>query len=167
MITLQGIPKPTFHAFRLLHSLGDEVLYRDDDHGIVTRDSKTGLLSAIMFHYPPEMKTSPPPTDQDREAAEDVIKVGVPTRKQIILENLTPGASFRVEVLAPGRRGDVVWAWQTLGSPATLNRQLEKQLRDFATLDLSFLTADNEGRLVYEEALQPWTLVAVVQVKTA
>ena len=39
MINYQGIVKPTFHAYRFLHSLGDEILSAGSG-GVVTRKRK-------------------------------------------------------------------------------------------------------------------------------
>lgn len=165
LINLQGLPKPAFHAFRFLNWLGDEVLQRDVNHGIVTRDSTTGLVSAILFHYPPESRTSPEPAYQDRVAAERVLAIGLPVRKSIVIEGLEPGVAFRYEMLAPGMQGDVVSAWKNLGSPPTMDRHAEKLLRDYtATPNLRVLTAGGTGELVFEEDLCPWTLIALKQI---
>ncbi|KAH7374055.1 glycoside hydrolase [Cadophora sp. MPI-SDFR-AT-0126] len=166
LINLQGIPKPTFHAFRLLRQLGDEVLKHDPDHGIVTRNSKTGLLSVIMFHYPPEIDTSPPPAYLDCRVAEDSLAIGRPAKKIVMIENLRPGTAFSLELLAPNHPGDVISAWRNLGSPSTLNRGVVEQLTNYAsTLNQRFLAVDREGKIMFEEELLPWTLIAMKQVE--
>ena len=57
MINYQGIVKPSFHAYRMLHALGDEILCRQEDL-IVTRDSKNGEVAALLYNYPAEMKSA-------------------------------------------------------------------------------------------------------------
>lgn len=167
LINVQGIPKPTFHAFRLLYGLGTEVLQNKDDHGIVTRHADTGLISAILFHYPSEVKTSPPPAYLDRQTAEDLLKVGTPQKRRLMIENLQPETAFRLETLSPGRRGDAMSAWRRLGSPSTLDRKTAKVLLEYASsLDVRFINADSNGVLVLEEDMVPWTLICVSQLKS-
>ena len=47
MITLQGAPKPTFHAYRMLHALGDRLLGRTDGL-VVTRHSGTPPWAVVL-----------------------------------------------------------------------------------------------------------------------
>lgn len=164
LINLQGIPKPAFHAFRLLKGLGREVLVQNKSDSIVTRSSENGLISAILFHYPDEVKTSPPPAYNDPRAAESLLKLGSPTTKKLILKGLRPGSPFKVEKLSPGGPGDVKSAYRRLGSPKTLSRQMIKDLRAYAmNLQVSVVNADPEGVLVLEEEMGPWSLIALSQ----
>lgn len=166
MINLQGIPKPAFHAFRLLKSLGKEVLAQDKTESIVTRSPENGLISAILFHYPEEVKTSPPPAYNDSQAAEGLLKVGSPKPKKLVLKGLRPGSAFRVERLSPGGPGDVKSAYRRLGSPKTLSRQMTKDLTAYAmTLDVSLVNADAEGVLILEEEMASWSLIALLQME--
>ena len=48
MINFQVIPKPTFHAYRLLHALGDETIHTGPG-SIVTRHRSTGKLTASLI----------------------------------------------------------------------------------------------------------------------
>ena len=133
---------------------------------MVTRDSTSGILSAMIYHYPPEMRTSPPPSYEDRTIAEQSLKIGKPTKKCVVIEDLDPGAAFRFQMLSPGHRGDVIAAWKKLGSPATINRDIAEQLDSYtSTLNLRILKADEQGKLVFEDVLEPWTLIAIQQIK--
>lgn len=119
-----------------------------------------------MFHYPEEVKTSPPPAYNDPQAAESLLKVGSPKLKKLILKGLRPGSPFRVETLSPGGPGDVKSAYRRLGSPKTLSREMTKDLTAYAmTLDVSVVNADAEGVLILEEEMTPWSLVAVMQME--
>lgn len=164
LINLQGIPKPAFHAFRLLKGLGKEVIAQNRSDSIVTRSPDNGLISAILFHYPDEVKTSPPPAYNDPQAAESVLKLGHPMTKKLVLKGLLPGSPFRVEKLSPGGPGDVKSAYRRLGSPNTLSRQMVKDLTAYAMdLQVSVVSADAEGVLVLEEEMAPWSLIALSQ----
>ncbi|KEY66820.1 hypothetical protein S7711_10124 [Stachybotrys chartarum IBT 7711] len=168
LINLQGIPKPVFHAFRILRNLGSEVLYRDDDHGIITRDPTSGLVQVVLLHYPDEVKTSPPPAYMDRQAAVDLTFVGRSIKKRLFLEGLSPKAPFRSEILVPGGRGDPATAWRALGSPATLSRAKTRELTQYAEkLETKYFNADENGNLVWQEAMKPWTLIRISQLRTA
>jgi xylan 1,4-beta-xylosidase len=164
LINLQGIPKPAFHAFRLLKGLGKEVLAQNKSDSIVTRNPENGLISAILFHYPDEVKTSPPPAYNDPQAAEGLLKLGSPKSKKLVLKGLRPGSPFRVEKLSPGGPGDVKSAYRRLGSPKTLSRQIIKDLTAYAMdLQVSVVNADAEGVLVLEEDMAAWSLIALSQ----
>jgi xylan 1,4-beta-xylosidase len=165
LVNLQGIPKPAWHAFRLLHTLGDEVLVRHDDHGIVTRCSTTGLLSALIFHYPTEVKTSLPPAYKDRDAALATVNTGSPARKQLLLTDISPGTLFRLEKLAPRVKGDPVSLWRTWGCPSSLSRELTKELRLSAeTLTARYIPTPESGQILIDEAMIPWSVTALTQV---
>ncbi|KAH7268012.1 glycoside hydrolase [Fusarium solani] len=165
LVNLQRIPKPTFHAFRILQSLGDQILECNKSDGAIVRNSKSGLLSALLFHYPPELKTSPPPAHNNRSVAHETGSTGEPVRKSILIRGLRPGAVFKKETLTPGGQGDVVSAWEKLGSPMHLTRETTEFLRSYATtLPTELIKADSEGNLLVEQGLAPWTLVAINQI---
>ncbi|KAJ4212838.1 hypothetical protein NW759_011479 [Fusarium solani] len=165
LVNLQGIPKPTFHAFKILQSLGDQILEYNKSDGAIVRNSKSGLLSALLFHYPPELKTSPPPAYKNRSVAHEAVSTGEPVRKSILIRGLRPGAVFKKETLTPGGQGDVVSAWEKLGSPMHLTRETTEFLRSYATtLPTELIKADSEGNLLVEQGLAPWTLVAINQI---
>jgi xylan 1,4-beta-xylosidase len=49
MVTYRGVPKPTFHAYRFLNRLGEELLDRKPG-AIATRHHSSGRLSALLYH---------------------------------------------------------------------------------------------------------------------
>lgn len=72
---------------------------------------------------------------------------------------------FKKETLTPGGQGDVVSAWEKLGSPMHLTRETTEFLRSYATtLPTELIKADSEGNLLVEQGLAPWTLVAINQI---
>ena len=49
MINYQGIVKPSYHAYRMLHQLGDEKIF-SNDHLFVTQDSGNDKITAIAYN---------------------------------------------------------------------------------------------------------------------
>lgn len=65
--------KPAFHALGLLESRRKEVPAQDKTDSVVTCSPENGLISAILFHYPEEVKTSPPLAYNDPQAAKSLL----------------------------------------------------------------------------------------------
>lgn len=163
MITLQGVPKPTFHAYRMLDTLGD-VLLAQTDGAVVTREGLTGAVSALAYHYPAEEAQSVPASFDDRGRAEATQAKGTARMLNMDVAGLAPGAQFEIEVL-DADHGDAIGAWRELGSPAEPTREQTALLRRRATATaVSVASADREGRLTVRRAIDPWSLVLVRQI---
>jgi xylan 1,4-beta-xylosidase len=59
IIAEDGIPKPAFNAFKMLHKLGDERLELNSNSVLVTRRKDGGLVLAVWNYAPPEQSGSP------------------------------------------------------------------------------------------------------------
>jgi xylan 1,4-beta-xylosidase len=114
LINYQEIPKPAFHAYRMMNGLGDQVLSQTPG-GIVTRFSRTGLVSAMAYNYPPEIKASLPVCNT-LKAADAIDDSGSTRPFTLDLIHLPPGASFVIETL-DRQHGDAVAAWEAMGMP--------------------------------------------------
>jgi xylan 1,4-beta-xylosidase len=55
LLAEDGIPKPAFAAFELLHHLGDERLTLDSDTALVTRRKDGSLVVAVWNYAPPDV----------------------------------------------------------------------------------------------------------------
>lgn len=162
LVNYQGIVKPTWHAYRFLHSLGDE-LVQQVAGGVVTRHSSTGRLTALAYHYPPEMPLSVPLSTPGRDVAEQVMKLGTPESLEVHLTGLPPAAAIRIETL-DARHGNVIAAWQELGAPDPLSRETVEILKARATTTwCETVYADADGALRCSRPLQPWSLVLITQ----
>jgi xylan 1,4-beta-xylosidase len=53
LVAEDGIPKPAFAAFEVLHHLGDERLALDSDTALVTRNKDGSLVIALWNYAPP------------------------------------------------------------------------------------------------------------------
>ena len=54
LIAEDGIPKPAFNAFKLLHQLGDQRIELDSDSALLTRKKDGSLVLAVWNYAPPE-----------------------------------------------------------------------------------------------------------------
>lgn len=164
LINYQGIIKPTFHAYRFLHRLGDELLARGAGW-VLSRRSGDGGLAGIIWHYPPELKHAVPMTSTPAEA-QTILETGTPEELHLILRDLPPGATFQVEVL-DADHGHVLKTWQKLGHPEPPTREQAALLREEAfRLDREILMANDKGELHLKRTLQPWAVVSIVQFGT-
>ena len=162
MINYQGIVKPTFHAYRFLNQLGDELL-QGVPGGVVSRDSRTGKLSALMYHYPPEMTQSAPLSHPSRELAERVLALGRPKSIALRLAGLAPHARLLIETLDQNS-GNAVKAWQAIGSPDSPTRQQTESLRQTAMATRKqTLSAEADGTFTLHRTIEPWSVVLVRQ----
>lgn len=157
LVNYQGIVKPSFHAYRMLHALGDEVLSRRDG-AIVTRHSRTGKVTALVYHYPSELRDSL--SFGDQASADAIYRMGAARDFKLELTRLAPNSEFAVEQL-DSDHGNAFQRWQELGSPQSLSRDQTKALRETATqlARSSPLRADESGRLNWSRTLTPWTCV--------
>jgi len=160
MINAQGIVKPTFHTYRLLNSLGDELLVKAAA-GVITRDSKSRKLSAIAYHYPPEMQLSVPASFESRDKAYEVLALGKAGMLSIEFTGLNPGACVEVELIDK-QHGNAMAAWEKLGNPETPTRDQTAQLRKASeATQRKTLTANAAGCFILECAIEPWSVVLI------
>jgi xylan 1,4-beta-xylosidase len=158
LINYQGIPKPAFHAYRFLNTMGSRLLVRAPG-GIVTRHDTTGELTALAYHYPPEMPFTVPASFGTRAKAEETLNLGSPEVLTIDLKGLRPFQPISLETLARGA-GDAMTAWRNLGSPEPLSREHTRALRDAAQATLKeVFSADAGGRFQLERPMAPWSVV--------
>jgi xylan 1,4-beta-xylosidase len=59
LIAEDGIPKPAFNAFKLLHRLGDERIDLDSNSALLTRRADGTLVLAVWNYVPPQLTGSP------------------------------------------------------------------------------------------------------------
>ena len=163
MINVQGIVKPTFHAYRFLAGLGDELL-GTSGCGVITRDSESGKLSGLVCHYPPEMPLSVPASFDSRDKARETLALGNPEELCIYLTGLKPGASFEIELLDQDH-GNAMDAWEEMGAPEHPDREQTARLRKISN-DVSKWreSADDSGQLVIKRTLPPWSVLALREI---
>ncbi|HEY1661682.1 MAG TPA: beta-xylosidase [Verrucomicrobiae bacterium] len=160
MINLQGIVKPVFHAYRFLNALGDE-LVGEFPGGIVTRHRLSGKLTAIAFHYPPEMRQTVPASFDSCDKACETLALGKTEQLNIEFSGLKAGAKILVETLDK-QNGNAIAAWETAGKPGNPTRQQTRSLRDKAVATKTeTLAADVNGNFELTRAIEPWSVVLI------
>lgn len=159
LINYQGIPKPAFHAYRMLNALGDEELARTDG-AIVTRERATKKLSALLYNYPPEISWAVP-YSATRKDAEALTAMGSTRTAELLLTGLPPGASFTVETL-DANHGNATAAWEKMGSPEPPTREETEELkREAWATSKELITAGADGTIRLARPIAPWSLLLV------
>ena len=163
MVNLQGIVKPVFHAYRLMNLLGDELL-GNFSAGVVTRCSKTKILSAIAYHYPPEMPQTVLASFDSRDKAYETLALGKPEQINIELTGLKPGVKILVATLDK-QNGSALAAWETLGKPGNVSREQTKLLREqAAATKREEFAADVGGNFKLQRTIEPWSVVLIREI---
>jgi xylan 1,4-beta-xylosidase len=161
LINYQEIVKPAFHAYRFMNELGDETLTQTTG-GIVSRDSKSRLISVVVYNYPPETKVSLPVANT-QEAADSIDGSGSSRDLSLNVTRLPANASFLVETLDK-EHGDAITAWDAMGRPEPPNREQTVVLRKLAwRTEEQVVRTDGEGRLHLAMKLPPWSIVLIKQ----
>ncbi len=157
MINFQGIVKPSFHAYRMLNQLGDELLYNQDPL-VVTRHSDTGAIAAIMYNYPKEFEDAVPNSSNENnymQATAKNLKVtlkGLKAHQQLVIETLDQNHGY-----AYGK-------WLEMGKIHSPSRAQEEDLRQAGWNTLKeTVEADARGQITIKRTLQPWTCILVTE----
>jgi xylan 1,4-beta-xylosidase len=160
MLTVQGIAKPAWHAYRFLHFLGDELLARTDG-AVVTRRSEDGLLRALIYHYPEETAESVPASYGDRRTADETIGLGAATWVELDVSGLRAGARVVLETV-DRVHGNAMTVWDELRRPAYPTREQTAVIRDRAACGrLETATVGADGYLRLDRAIDAWTILSV------
>lgn len=155
MINFQGLVKPSFHAYRMLHQLGDEKLYYADPV-FVSRSSETGKITALAFNYPEEYEEMVPSAKNFKNYMEASSK-----KLNLTLEGLKPGATFVVETLDK-EHGNVYDDYVEIGAPHSPTREDIAYLKQKAwDTEKEILRVDENGTLTLNRELLPWTCVLI------
>ncbi len=167
MINYQGIWKPSFHAYRLLNTLGDELLARHTGGGVggvITRAKATGKIAALVYNYPAEVKQAVPASFDTRDIADQTLTRGHAELVELKLTGLRPGAPVMIETLSRGN-GDVMATWRAMGMPAVLSREQTDAVRHAGQATLKEQAqADGTGRLIVKRELDAWGVMSVREV---
>lgn len=159
MINYQGLVKPSYHAYRLLHQLGDELLYKDD-FLFVSRESESGNVVGLAYNYPEEHYGAVPSGNKRLELADDASARAL----DLSMSGLEPGTRFRIEVLDKDH-GYSYASWEKMGKPEPPTREQIRELKEAAaTLHTEEFTADEKGMLSIKRDIAPWSLVLIKQI---
>ncbi len=113
LIAEDGIPKPAFNAFNLLHQLGDERIDLDSDSALLTR-RKDGALVLAVWNYAPS----------DRAGSSRTFTLRLKGAK----------AKHALIALLDHDHGDVQSTWEKMGKPRYPSTKQIEELRRAADL---------------------------------
>jgi len=145
LLNLQGIAKPTYRAFELLHRLGTERLFVDGLHetvnGWVTRD-KAGIRALFVNHALPRHSI-------------------VPVRVRVQLAHATVPSGAWVERIDE-HHANAKRRWRALRAPVYLDNATLERLHEAScmTRDLCPWTS-RDGRIDFELELPPHAVAAL------
>ena len=126
LIAADGIPKPAFNAFKLLHQLGEERIALDSNSALVTRKKDGSLVIAVWNYAPPE-------------------KEGAAKTVTLKFKGTQP-TQAQVSVVDP-QHGDIHPAYEAMGSPRYPTQVQLKDLRKAAELAAPETHALSHGEL--------------------
>lgn len=169
LLTIDGLPKPGYHAYCLLHRLGDAELpvTRSGVHGDHERPgildcwatrSAAGYQVLLANDIPPGLADPAVPFDPATLPARDVV---------VRLDGLLPGAPdggrvSLIEYRVDADHANVLGAWTRLGRPETPTRAELAELRAAAELRPTperQLQVDTTGELTLRTTLPPGSVV--------
>jgi len=159
MINYQGLVKPSYHAYRMLHHLGDEKLFKND-YLFVSRKSGNAKVVALAYNYPEDHYNAVPASIKKIDKYER----GSTRKLKMELTALKPGTQFKIETLDKDH-GNIYNYWETMGKPEPPTREQIKVMKEFAeNLKTEIITADEKGIIKIDRTLSPWSLVLIEQI---
>jgi xylan 1,4-beta-xylosidase len=120
LIAEDRIQKPAFHAFAMLHKLGDERIAVANDSVLATKTKDGGLALALWNYLPPlgeGDKYTPEPAKVGESKTFEVELKGLPNGSKVLL--------WRVD----GMHGNAIPAFDAMGRPQTPSREQLAELR--------------------------------------
>ncbi|MGB9070658.1 MAG: hypothetical protein WCC21_18995 [Candidatus Acidiferrales bacterium] len=139
LIAEDGLPKPAFNAFKVLHHLGTERLANDSPSAIVTRQPDGRLAIAVWNLYLPE-------------------EAGVPKTVRLVFKDTAAAQTVRV-TRVDSTHGSVLPAFRAMGSPSNPTQAQITQLRRASQLPASRQESVLQGKLTL--VLPPQSLALV------
>ena len=139
LIAEDGLPKPAFNAFKVLHHLGTERLANDSPSAIVTRRPDGRLAIAVWNLYLPE-------------------EAGVPKSVTLVFKDVAAAQTARVSRV-DSTHGSVLAAYRAMGSPTNPTQAQIVQLRRRAQLPAPSEESVSHGKLTV--VLPPQSLALV------
>lgn len=156
MINFQGLKKPSYHAYRMLHQLGNQKLYKDD-YLFVGKDSEIYNIVALAYNYPKEYENAVPSGSDKREK-------GTSKKLDFLLRGLKVGSNFVIGTLDKDH-GNIHNFWEAMGKPEPPTREEIKVMKAYAdTMKKEYVKADKNGELKINHDITPWSLVLIKQI---
>ena len=123
LLAANGLPKPAYNAFKLLHELGDQRIPVNSDHVLATRRSD-GTLALAVWNYAPSGLT------QDADKADKAKSAPI----TLTLKFANSSAKSAQIVRVDGEHGDIRKAYTAMHSPPYPTPKQIEALRKAAEL---------------------------------
>lgn len=157
MINQHGIPKPTYHAYRFLSALGDQLLARTKE-GVITRHGQTHKVTGLFYNYPDEVMQSVPASFDNRDVAEAVLAQGKTRRINATISDLPANTAYQIEFVDKDH-GNAMAQYQALGCPLNLSRSDVKAIDTAArNTRREIFSSDEKGELNLSFELPAWAI---------
>ncbi|QDO95450.1 glycoside hydrolase [Formosa sediminum] len=159
MINYQGLVKPSYHAYRMLHHLGNEKLFKND-YLFVSRKSGDAKIVALAYNYPEDHYNAVPSSIKKIDKYDN----GKSRQLKMELTDLKPGTQFKLETLDKDH-GNIYNYWEQMGKPEPPTREQIKVMKQAAEgLKTELVTVGKNGKLTLDRVLSPWSLVLIEQI---
>ncbi|MFI3211895.1 MAG: xylann 1,4-beta-xylosidase [Eubacteriales bacterium] len=160
LLNMKGMKKPAYHAYRMLHTLGNQLIEKNDNM-IMTKD-ENGKLCGLIWHYPEECVQAVPISEYpDYTKAEQIQALG--SNKNIVCRysGFQPNEVVNLEILDK-THGNVTTCWKEMSYPKNPTRKQEEALHMYANgFKYEKVMADENGQLELELSIEPWTVIRV------
>ncbi|MFR9574807.1 MAG: glycoside hydrolase [Rikenellaceae bacterium] len=156
MFNLQGVVKPSYHAYRMLNQLGDKVLYNTDPV-CVTRDSKTGLVTALAYNYPEEFYNKVPEASDVRTYMKNVSSRPLDLK----ISGFARNTKIMIETL-DNENGNVMETYRKMGNPHSPTREQIAELKKAGwNTKKEVVVVEHDGSLTIKRDLAPWSCILI------
>jgi xylan 1,4-beta-xylosidase len=158
LIAEDGIPKPAFNVFAILHELGDQRIALNSDSALVTRRGDGAVVLALWNYAPPD-GTGPNYTKSPANR-------GPAKHFSVQIQGVSPEASATV-MRVDETHGNVIPAYDAMGRPAFPSRQQIVKLREAGQAAPAEQTRLQGGTLTLEVPPQGLAVVVLGTGRTA
>lgn len=160
MINFQGIVKPSFHAYKMLNALGEELICKDE-HAVYTKCK--GKLSLLIHNYIGD-KSIPMSTFPERLTAWKTVNSGNDLVYEAQLYGFKPKTKFILETLDK-EHGWALPEWKNMGSPEPPTREQTEYLKSKAfTTKKVIVSANENGCYSLKLNLSPWSVCLIKEI---
>lgn len=162
LMNMQGLRKPTYHAYRMLHNLGTQEIERGDEY-IMTK-TEDGKLRGLIYNYADELTDSVPISEYpDYTKAQNFQAMGSYKEINMTIAGLSAGDRVQVEVLDV-KHGCIAEAWKNMGYPRNLTKEQTAKLHEVSqATDITEYVADEEGKVIINTIIGTWAIAAINQ----
>lgn len=163
LMNMHGIKKPTFHAYRLLHRLGTEEIYRGEEC-IITK-TECGKIRGLIYNYADELTDTVPISAYPNHAkAESYQEMGCDKQISIAIQGLKAGDEIEIEVLDL-EHGAVTELWRKMDYPRNLTKQAEEELKQYSVSTMKEkYVVPADGIIHINKTIAKWAIMSIVQI---